>query len=138
MNIEESSGIRGRLAALMNHSDDLHLLLLGEFGAPPPNAALLACGLQAGASALPQHRPLKLSEGPDHFVCAGGFTSAAEQEARTQEKRKITLLGLDRLFDLWVEHYEKISEAEKRLLPLKPVYYIAASEQPPSVCSGQG
>lgn len=62
------------------------------------------------------------------FVSTGGFTSAAEQEARTQEKRKITLLGLERLFDLWVEHYEKITESEKRLLPLKPVYYIAASE----------
>jgi hypothetical protein len=67
MNIEESSGVRGRLAALLDHSDDLHLLLLGEFGAPTPNAALLACGLQAGASALPQHRPLKLSEGSDHL-----------------------------------------------------------------------
>jgi restriction system protein len=62
------------------------------------------------------------------FVSTGGFTSAAEQEARTQEKRKITLLGLERLFDLWVEHYDKIAESEKRLLPLKPVYYIAASE----------
>jgi restriction system protein len=36
------------------------------------------------------------------FVCTGGFTSAAEMEARTQEKRKITLVGLEKLFDLWV------------------------------------
>lgn len=62
------------------------------------------------------------------FVCTGGFTTAAELEARTQEKRKITLVGIERLFDLWVQHYSKIDETEKRLLPLKPVYYIASSE----------
>ena len=62
------------------------------------------------------------------FVCTGGFTTAAEMEARTQEKRKITLVGLEKLFDLWAQHYNSIEETEKRLLPLKPVYYIAASE----------
>jgi len=62
------------------------------------------------------------------FVSTGGFTSAAEQEARTQEKRKITLLDLEKLFDLWVLHYSKLTETDKRLLPLKPVHYIAASE----------
>jgi restriction system protein len=62
------------------------------------------------------------------FVSTGGFTSAAEQEARTQEKRKVTLVDLEKLFDLWVQHYDKITESEKRLLPLKPVYYIAATE----------
>jgi len=61
------------------------------------------------------------------FVSTGGFTSAAEQEARTQEKRKITLLDLEKLFDLWALHYSKLTETDKRLLPLKPVHYIAAS-----------
>ena len=62
------------------------------------------------------------------FVCTGGFTSDAEEEARTQEKRKVTLLGLERLFDLWVLHYAKIAEEHKKLLPLRPVYYLAPSE----------
>lgn len=62
------------------------------------------------------------------FVSTGGFTSAAESEARTQEKRKITLLNMEKLFDLWVQHYSKLDEVDKRLLPLKPVYYIAAAE----------
>ncbi|MBS0149851.1 MAG: Mrr restriction system protein [Nitrospira sp.] len=59
------------------------------------------------------------------FVAAGGFTREAENEARTQEKRKITLLGLEQLFDLWLEHYPKIEEADRQLLPLKPVYFLA-------------
>lgn len=59
------------------------------------------------------------------FVSAGGFTREAESEARTQEKRKITLLGLEQLFDLWLEHYPKVDEADRQLLPLKPVYFLA-------------
>ena len=62
------------------------------------------------------------------FVSAGGFTSDAETEARTQESRKITLLDLEKLFDLWVQHYDKLSESDKGLLPLRPVHYLAPSE----------
>lgn len=62
------------------------------------------------------------------FVSAGGFTRDAESEARIQEKRKVTLIDLEKLFDLWVQHYDKIAESDKRLLPLKPVYYLAPSE----------
>ncbi|NWF73824.1 MAG: Mrr restriction system protein [Nitrospirae bacterium] len=62
------------------------------------------------------------------FVSAGGFTREAENEARTQEKRKITLLGLEQFFDLWLEHYAKVEEADRQLLPLKPVYFLAPSK----------
>jgi restriction system protein len=62
------------------------------------------------------------------FVSTGGFTSEAESEARTQERRKVTLVDLERLFDLWVQHYGKVAESDRRLLPLKPVYYLAPSE----------
>ena len=62
------------------------------------------------------------------FVSAGGFTREAENEARTQEKRKITLLGLEQLFDMWLEYYSKIEEADRQLLPLKPVYFLAPSK----------
>lgn len=62
------------------------------------------------------------------FVSTGGFTRDAEDEARRQERRRIMLLDLKRLFDLWVEHYEKIPEDKRRLLPLKPVYYLAPGE----------
>ncbi len=34
------------------------------------------------------------------------------------------LLDAKRLFDLWVEHYSKIPEAQRRLLPLRPVHYL--------------
>ena len=62
------------------------------------------------------------------FVCTGGFTGDAEEGARTQETRKVMLLGLEQLFDIWVQYYGKSAEEDKKLLPLRPVYYLAPVE----------
>jgi len=62
------------------------------------------------------------------FVSSGGFTSDAKEEARTQERRKVTLLDLENLYDLWVEHYEKLSQDARQRFPLKPVHFLAAVE----------
>jgi restriction system protein len=59
------------------------------------------------------------------FVTTAGFTKDAQDEARTQEKRKVTLVDLERLFDLWVEHYGKLDEAARRRLPLQPIHFLA-------------
>jgi restriction system protein len=59
------------------------------------------------------------------FVNTGGFTKDAEEEARAQQIRRITLLDLDRLVTLWTEHYEKLEESARRRLPLQPIYFLA-------------
>jgi len=59
------------------------------------------------------------------FVCTGGFTKDAETEARTQEKRRVTLIGLEKLFDLWVEHYGKLTDLARRRLPLRPIQFLS-------------
>ena len=59
------------------------------------------------------------------FVSTGGFTRDAEQEARTQEKRRVILIDLDRLFDLWVEHYPRLDDDARRRLPLRPIHFLA-------------
>lgn len=59
------------------------------------------------------------------FVNAGGFTKDAEDEARTQHTRRITLVDLERLVDLWTEHYDRLDEAARRRLPLQPIYFLA-------------
>ena len=56
---------------------------------------------------------------------SGGFTRDAEKEAREQEKRRLTLLDLEAMFDLWKEYYDQIPEEERRLLPLRFVSYLA-------------
>ena len=58
------------------------------------------------------------------FVSTGGFTKDAEQEARYQERRRIMLVDLKRLFELWVEHYPRIPEDKRSLFPLKPVHFL--------------
>lgn len=62
------------------------------------------------------------------YVSMGGFTKDAEDETRTQERRRVMLLDLRRFFDLWVEHYAKIPEQYRRLLPLKPVQFLALTQ----------
>jgi restriction system protein len=59
------------------------------------------------------------------FVTTSTFTKDAEDEARTQHRRKITLLDLQRLFDLWVEHYVQLDDSARRRLPLQPIYFLA-------------
>jgi restriction system protein len=59
------------------------------------------------------------------FVCTGGFTKDAEAEARTQEKRRITLIGLEKLFDLWDEHYDRLTDQARRRLPLRSIRFLA-------------
>lgn len=59
------------------------------------------------------------------FVNAGGFTRDAQEEARTQQTRRVTLVDLDRLVDLWKEHYPRLDEAARRRLPLQPIYFLA-------------
>jgi restriction system protein len=62
------------------------------------------------------------------FVSTGGFTKDAEQEARAHPTRRMTLLDLEKFFDLWVQHYQDIPEEGRRLFPLKPVYYLARED----------
>lgn len=58
------------------------------------------------------------------FVATGGFTKDAADEARTQEKRKITLLNMEALFDLWVSHYGRLTDEARRRLRLRPIYFL--------------
>lgn len=62
------------------------------------------------------------------FIASGGFTSEAEREVRGQEQRRISLIDLERLYDLWVDHYDQVPEDEQKLLPLTPIYFLAPPE----------
>jgi restriction system protein len=62
------------------------------------------------------------------FVNVGGFTPEAQREARTQETRRLTLLGAQQFVDLWIEHYGELTEEARQRLPLKPVHFLAPPE----------
>ena len=61
------------------------------------------------------------------FISVAGFTSDTERECRS-DQRKIRLIDLDKLFDLWVEHYPKIPESSRKLLPIKPVWFLGLGD----------
>jgi restriction system protein len=66
------------------------------------------------------------------FICTGtgGFIKDAVTEARTQEKRRFTLVGLlEILFALWVEYYGKLDEQARRHLPLRSIQFLVLKEQ---------
>jgi len=58
------------------------------------------------------------------FVCTGGFTRDAEEYARSQESRKITLINSDRLVGLWIQYYSQLDELARRRFPLTPIYFL--------------
>jgi restriction system protein len=59
------------------------------------------------------------------FIALGGFTKDAENFARAHAKVKITLVDMERLVDLWTEYYNRLDDTARRLMPLKPVYFLA-------------
>ena len=62
------------------------------------------------------------------FIATGGFTTEAQREVRSQENRRVSLIDLQRFFDLWVEHYSKVQEDDQQRLPLKAVQFLAPRE----------
>ena len=62
------------------------------------------------------------------IVSSGGFTSDAERELRSST-RHIETMDLERLITLWQEHYEKMREQGKTLLPLVRLYFLAPPEE---------
>jgi restriction system protein len=62
------------------------------------------------------------------IVSSGGFTSEALREIRACIKH-IETMDLDRLISLWQQHYEKVRESGKLLLPLVKVFFLAPPEE---------
>ncbi|GIU84544.1 MAG: hypothetical protein KatS3mg008_1319 [Acidimicrobiales bacterium] len=62
------------------------------------------------------------------FISTGGFSSDAEIEVRSQENRRITLIDMEKLVDLWISYYDRLREEDKRMLPLQAVYFLAPED----------
>ena len=58
------------------------------------------------------------------FVSSGGFTSDAKVTARSSHVH-VELIDMDRFISLWQEFYPKLTDEDKSLLSLVPVYFYA-------------
>lgn len=61
------------------------------------------------------------------FVSLAGFTRDAQNYVRDQESRRMTLIDARRLVDLWIEHYERLSNQARLRMPLTPIYFLTPS-----------
>jgi restriction system protein len=61
------------------------------------------------------------------FVSTGGFSKQADDEIRTAQHH-IDKIDLERFIDLWEQHYDKMSEEDRALLPLRKISFLAPEE----------
>lgn len=61
------------------------------------------------------------------FVTSGSFTKDAERFVRTSHVH-VELVDFSRFIELWQEHYSKMNDEEKNLLPLHPIFFLGANE----------
>lgn len=61
------------------------------------------------------------------FVSTGGFTQDARTTARSSHVH-VELIDQNRFFDLWQTFYDKLPEQDKRLMPLRPIWFLATEE----------
>lgn len=61
------------------------------------------------------------------FVCTGGFTPDASSAIR-MSRLHVEKIDLDYFIDLWVEYYDKMSEEDKGLIPLRKIHFLAPTE----------
>jgi restriction system protein len=62
------------------------------------------------------------------FISSGGFTSSVMKEVQAQGSTRITLMDLDKFVDLWVEYYDRLTEAGRQRFPLRPIHFLAPLE----------
>lgn len=60
------------------------------------------------------------------FVSSGGFTSDAKATARSSHVH-VELIDLNRFISMWQEFYVKLTDEDKSLLPLRPLFFYAPS-----------
>ena len=61
------------------------------------------------------------------FATSGHFSKPAIKEARNSREH-IELIDFDRFVSLWVEYYDKMSDEQKNMLPLQPIYFLGSNE----------
>lgn len=59
------------------------------------------------------------------FVTSGEFSGPAIIQAR-QSGKHIELIDFDRFIDLWTQHYNKMDDEQKYMLPLHPIYFLGS------------
>ncbi len=61
------------------------------------------------------------------FVTSGTFTSDSMKEARVSQTH-LRLINIDDFIVLWQEYYPKMTDEDKKMLPLQPINFLGVNE----------
>jgi len=61
------------------------------------------------------------------FATSGKFSKPAKIEARNSGKH-IELIDFSRFVELWQEYYPSLTDEQKNMLPLHPIYFLGSNE----------
>lgn len=61
------------------------------------------------------------------FVTSGTFSNDAKRAAR-ESQTHVRLIDIDDLIQLWEEFYGNMSDEDKNILPLHPIYFLGSNE----------
>ncbi len=61
------------------------------------------------------------------FVTSGQFSKPAIKEAR-DSREHIELIDFDRFISLWEEYYNEMTDEQKNMLPLHPIYFLGSND----------
>lgn len=70
--------------------------------------------------------------GPGDFgllMSSGGFTREVRAELASSNYARLNAMDLEKFFNLWVRHFEKLSSDAKTRLPLQPIYFISPNAE---------
>ena len=62
------------------------------------------------------------------FMTSAGFSRGCKIESYKRPQH-IELIDYERFVELWVNHYDKLSEEDKLLLPLHPIYFLSQNNK---------
>ncbi len=81
-------------------------------------------GDKAGAESLRSFLGVLSDDDIGLYVCTGGFSSDAERAARESHTKHLTLLDDKGIISLWIEYYDKLPQASRTLMPIRPIYLL--------------
>ncbi len=95
-----------------------------SFGAKTPRIKVqVKHGKQVGENAL-RDILSRIKDGEAGLlVSTGGFAGGCRKFARN-EHRQLELIDMPRFIELWRDNYDKLSDEDKSLLPLQPIYFL--------------
>jgi restriction system protein len=58
-------------------------------------------------------------------MSTGGFTKDAREALNKFDYQRINAMDVEKFYDIWIKHYDKLSREAHHLFPLKAIFFLA-------------